>query len=88
VTNRGPVSSGVRLPDLVERPGIRLDVIAREEVDFLGQKFEVKGEARNLTGTGYREFQSFPNSTLFINRYELGRLFTLSVSTKFFADKK
>ncbi len=86
VTNRGPVSGGggLRLPDLIERPGIRLDVVARQGVDLLGGQFEVKFEARNLTGTGYREFQTFENGAqVDINRYRLGRIFTLGVSTTF-----
>jgi TonB-dependent receptor len=84
VTNRGPVSSGVRLPDLIERPGIRLDVVARQGIPVLGKQVELKFEARNLTGTGYREFQSFANgTTVDINRYRLGRIFTLGASIQF-----
>lgn len=83
VTNRGPVAEGVRLPDLFERPGIRLDLVAREAVDFLGREFVIKAEARNLTGTDYREFQRFENGPLFINRWNLGRLYSLSITTRF-----
>lgn len=84
VTNRGPVAAGVRLPDLFERPGIRLDLVAREAVKLAGREFEVKFEARNLTGTDYREFQSFDNGNrLFINRWDQGRLYSLSLTTRF-----
>lgn len=85
VTNRGPVAAGggVRLPDLVERPGFRLDLVARQGFRVRGVEFEVKAEGRNLTGTGYREFQDFGNGLkVDVNRYRLGRVFSLGVSAK------
>ena len=86
VTTRGPVaaSGGVRLPDLIEHPGIRFDVVARQGIYVLDKTIEVKFEARNLTGTGYREFQTFSNGAqVDINRYKLGRVFTLGASLQF-----
>lgn len=84
VTNRGPISSGVRLPDLVEKPGIRLDFVAREAVQFLGTELEVKFEARNITGTKYQEFQSFSNNArVDVNSYDVGTSFSLGVAAKF-----
>ena len=38
-------------PDIVESPGLRLDIVAREGFDISGQEFELKFEARNITGT-------------------------------------
>ncbi len=86
VTNRGPVGGGggVRLPDLIEKPGIRFDVVARQGIAVAGKQIEVKFEARNLTGTGYREYQTFSNGAqVDINRYKLGRVFTLGASVQF-----
>ncbi len=85
VTNRGPVAGGggVRLPDLIEKPGIRVDLVARQGIPLFGKQLEVKAEARNLTGTGYREFQSFENGRVDINRYDLGRTFSLGASIQF-----
>lgn len=86
VTNRGPVGGGggVRLPDLIERPGVRFDIVARQGVKMFGGQFEIKAEARNLTGTGYQESQSFAeNQKVFTNRYRLGRIFTLGASVTF-----
>ncbi|NJC33275.1 outer membrane receptor protein involved in Fe transport [Sphingomonas jejuensis] len=83
VTNRGPVAFGNRLPDIVERPGIRLDFVAREAIELLGTNMEVKFEARNLTGQDYREFQQFENSAININAYDLGTSFSLGVSVGF-----
>ncbi len=86
VTNRGPSNlSGVGFqPDVVEHPGIRLDLVARQGVELMGGKFEIKAEARNLTRTKYRESQTFPNGNeVFINKYNLGRVFSLGVSATF-----
>ncbi|SEM42266.1 TonB-dependent receptor [Sphingomonas gellani] len=86
VTNRGPANlSGVGFqPDVVERPGIRLDLVARQGIEAFGGRFEIKAEARNLTRTRYRESQTFSSGNeVFINRYNLGRIFTLGVSTTF-----
>lgn len=86
VTNRGPVGGGggVRLPDLVERPGIRLDVVGRQGIEVAGKTIEVKAEVRNLTGTRYRESQSFADGQrVDINSYRLGRIFSLGASITF-----
>jgi hypothetical protein len=44
----------------------------------------VKAEARNLTKTRFNEGQTFENgNVVYINRYNLGQVFTLGVSTTF-----
>ncbi|MBB5687440.1 TonB-dependent receptor domain-containing protein [Sphingobium boeckii] len=83
VTNRGPISSGVRLPDIVEKPGIRLDVVARKGVTIGNAEVELKFEARNLTRTKYQEYQQFDANRVDINTYALGRTFSLGASVKF-----
>ena len=85
ITNRGPGNlSGVGfLPDIFERPGFRFDVVARQGVKVGPAEFEIKLEGRNLTGTGYREFQRFDNgNVIFINQYRLGRIVQLGISAK------
>lgn len=83
VTNRGPVSSGVRLPDLIEKPGIRLDVVIRQGFLLGGTELELKAEARNLTRTKYREVQDFGDKVILINRYDTGANFSLGLGVKF-----
>ncbi len=86
VTNRGPSLLGGAgfQPDIIEKPGIRLDFVARQTVDFLSKKVEIKAEMRNLTGTRYQEFQTFEGGNrVDINNYRLGRLFTLGASVTF-----
>ena len=85
VTNRGPslLSGNGFQPDIIEKPGIRLDLVARQGVQAFGGQFEIKAEARNLTGTRYQESQTFGDNTVFINRYKLGRIFSLGASVTF-----
>ncbi len=86
VTNRGPsLLGGVGFqPDITEKPGIRLDFVARQTVDVSGKKVEIKAEMRNLTGTRYQEFQTFENGNrVDINNYRLGRMFTLGANVTF-----
>ncbi len=79
-TQRGPNLT----PDIIEVPGLRLDAILREGFEMRsGDIIEVKVEARNLTGTGYRESQRLNGSELIINRYDIGRSFSLSASLRF-----
>jgi TonB-dependent receptor len=86
VTNRGPSNlSGVGFqPDIIEKPGVRLDLVARQGIDLLGGRVEVKAEARNLTGTRYQERQTFDNGNVIsINSYRQGRIFSLGASVAF-----
>lgn len=79
VTNRGPSGQ----PDLVEKPGVRLDFVARQGLTIAGAALELKFEARNLTNTKFEESQSVGQSKIFNNGYDIGRSFALGVSVKF-----
>lgn len=86
VTNRGPSNlSGTGFqPDIIEKPGIKLDLVARQGFKLVGGEWELKAEARNLTGTRYQEGQTFSNGNqVFVNRYRQGRTFSLGLSTTF-----
>lgn len=84
VTNRGPVVEGVRLPDIVEKPGITVDLVARQGFELAGAEFELKFEARNLTKTRYQEYQTFANDVrVDTNTYDVGRKFSIGLSAKF-----
>jgi TonB-dependent receptor len=82
VTNRGPIQGSARQPDIIEEPGLRVDFVAREEVDFLGATAEIRFEARNIFGQDYEEFQEFGDNRIFINQYDLGRTFSLGIGFK------
>ena len=83
VTDRGPIQGSARQPDIVEKPGLRLDFVAREAIHFLGRDAEIKLEARNLLGQDYEEFQEFEGNRIDINSYKLGRTVSVGMSLKF-----
>ncbi|MBB6227547.1 outer membrane receptor protein involved in Fe transport [Polymorphobacter multimanifer] len=71
------------LPDLIERPGIRLDFVWRQAIPIAGLNFDLKFEARNLTNTRFQEFQTLNSSRIDYNTYALGRTFQLGASLNF-----
>jgi outer membrane receptor protein involved in Fe transport len=70
-------------PDVLERPGLQVDFVAREGVNFLGSEVELKFEGRNLTGRKHLEFQEFGENRINVNTYRVGRSFSVSASLKF-----
>jgi outer membrane receptor protein involved in Fe transport len=83
VTNRGPIQGLARQPDIVEKPGLRVDFVLRQEVPVFGTRAEFKFEARNIFGTDYEEFQSIDDNRIDINSYRVGRSFSLGVTVNF-----
>ncbi|MEW6574958.1 MAG: TonB-dependent receptor [Pseudomonadota bacterium] len=79
VTSRGAANQ----PDIVERPGFELDFVVRQGIKIGGKEFELKFEARNLTGTKYREFQESGQNRIFYNLYKPGRSFSLGIDVEF-----
>ncbi len=82
VVSRG-LNGSPRQPDVIERPGFRLDFVAREALDFMGRPVELKFEARNLTARKHEEFQAAGANRIEVNSYALGRVFSLGISTTF-----
>lgn len=79
VTSRGASLQ----PDIIEKPGFRVDFVAREGFKLFKQEAELTLEARNLTRTRYQEFQKSGSNRVFYNRYRLGTTFELGVNVKF-----
>lgn len=70
-------------PDVIEKPGLRFDFVAREGFQFGKHEVEVKFEARNITARRHVEFQSASGNRIDTNTYDEGRSFALSASIKF-----
>ncbi|WP_439546911.1 TonB-dependent receptor domain-containing protein [Sandarakinorhabdus sp.] len=79
VAFRGPSGQ----PDIIEKPGIRLDVVLRQAIKIGGLNLEAKLEGRNLTNTRYQEFQTLNASRIDTNTYVLGRTFQAGLSARF-----
>jgi outer membrane receptor protein involved in Fe transport len=82
VISRG-LNGSTPQPDVVERPGFRLDFVAREGIEVLGKEIELKFEARNITGQRHEEFQRSGNNRIDINTYNVGTTLALSATVKF-----
>lgn len=79
VTTRGPAGQ----PDVQERPGLRLDFVARQGVTLFGIDSELKLEARNITGRRYVESQRANGNEIFYNLYDVGTTLSASLSVNF-----
>jgi outer membrane receptor protein involved in Fe transport len=79
VTNRGANGQ----PDILERPGIQLDFVARQGIKLFGIESEAKLEVRNITGQGYREYQRNRDNVVFYNAYDVGTSVSLGWSVNF-----
>jgi len=79
VTSRGPAG----LPDIYESPGWRVDFVAREAFTLFDTSMEAKLEVRNVLGTGYREFQERNGNVVYYNKYDVGTLFSASLTMSF-----
>ncbi|OYX07948.1 MAG: hypothetical protein B7Z08_11560, partial [Sphingomonadales bacterium 32-68-7] len=83
VTSRGANTGGVVDPDIIEKPGVNLDLVFRQALDIEGlPPAEIKIEARNLLGTDHDEFQTFGAGRVDINTYDVGTTIAGSVSIK------
>ena len=70
-------------PDLIQDPGVFLDFVYRKDFDAMGRDLGFALELRNLLRTDFDEFQTLGNSTIAVNRYELGRSASVSLTARF-----
>jgi len=70
-------------PDFVQEPGVILDLTFRHGFTVREQEFTFGVEARNLLGTEFEEFQQLGGTRIDLNRYELGRSLSFSLSARF-----
>lgn len=70
-------------PDQIERPGFRLDFVARQGFDAFGKDAELKFEVRNIFGRKHEEFQEFEDNRIEINTYDVGTVISASLSVTF-----
>ncbi len=82
VSSRG-INGTPPQPDVVERPGFRLDFVARQGIKIAGQEAEMKFEIRNITRTKYREFQQSGDNKILYNNYDIGLSASASLNFNF-----
>ena len=81
VVSRG-LNNSTPQPDVIERPGLRLDFVAREGFEIGNKALEIKFEARNILGRKHEEFQSFGTNRIDVNTYNVGTTLAISASLK------
>jgi outer membrane receptor protein involved in Fe transport len=79
VTSRGAPGQ----PDIVERPGFRLDFVARQGIEIAKKIVELKLEIRNITATKNQEFQSNGTNRVDFNLYDVGVSGSIGASITF-----
>jgi len=82
VVSRG-LTGTVPQPDVIEKPGFRLDFVWREGVTIAGIDTEFKIEARNLLGTRHEEFQESDANRIDVNSYDVGQSISAGISLTF-----
>lgn len=70
-------------PDIIEDPGLTVDVVVRSEASFLGNRVELEFEARNIFARDNYEFQSTGENRIETNTYAKGSSFSLGASIEF-----
>ncbi|HMO44163.1 MAG TPA: TonB-dependent receptor, partial [Phenylobacterium sp.] len=70
-------------PDFVQEPGVMLDLTIRRKIQLWGPEFTLGFEARNLLGQEFDEHQTLGGDEIKVNFYELGRSYSVSLSTRF-----
>ncbi|MCM0001083.1 MAG: TonB-dependent receptor [Erythrobacter sp.] len=74
---------GGALPDVVEDPGLTVDLVGRTEVKLGGLPLELSFEVRNIFGRDNFEFQEINGNRAEINTYDVGTSFSLGVKAEF-----
>ncbi|MBI1404377.1 MAG: TonB-dependent receptor [Porphyrobacter sp.] len=77
------VSRGFNQPDVVEDPGLTVDIVARSDVKLAGLALELSLEARNIFGRDHLEYQQLAGNRVEFNTYQVGTGFSFGVKAKF-----
>jgi outer membrane receptor protein involved in Fe transport len=76
-------SRGQSAPDVVENPGLTLDIVGRSELKLGGQPLELSFEVRNIFGRDNFEFQESGANRIEINSFDIGTTFAVGVKASF-----
>jgi outer membrane receptor protein involved in Fe transport len=76
-------SAAQTLPEIVEYPPITLDFTYSRSLELWGSEYELGFKADNLLGDNYKATQSLNRSVVNVDKYDLGRSFSVSVKAKF-----
>lgn len=74
---------GGPLPDVVENPGLTVDMVARSEVKLGRLPLELSFKVSNLFGRDNFEFQKLDGNRIDINTFDVGTAFSLGLKASF-----
>jgi outer membrane receptor protein involved in Fe transport len=86
ILQRGSPTATGGVPDVIEKPGIQLDLVYRLNLTMLGTDFTLGLAGRNLLGTRHEEFQvsnADPSGRTEFNTYDRGRSVSASLTARF-----
>jgi TonB-dependent receptor len=85
ILQRGLDQPGAELPDIIENPGIQLDLVYRRDFNIVGRDFTLGLSGRNLLDEAHEEYQENDaglGRTEF-NTYDRGQSFSASLTMRF-----
>ena len=85
ILQRGIDLPGAALPDIIEDPGIQLDLVYNRDFEVVGREFTLGLSGRNLLDEAHEEYQISEGElgrTEF-NTYDRGQTFSVSLTAKF-----
>ncbi len=82
VSDRVSVRGSTTEPDFIQDPGATLDFTWRKGFKSFGRDMTFSLEARNLTGTEYKEYQE-GKARVYVDNYKIGTSVSLGLSTQF-----
>lgn len=71
------------LPDIVEDPGVNVDLVYRQDFTLGGRDMTFGLSGRNLLGEEHREYQETGADDLDVNTFDRGRSFSASLTARF-----
>ena len=74
---------GGALPDVIENPGLTVDLVGRTALKLGGVPLELSLEARNIFGRDNFEFQEINGNRAEINTFQVGTSFSVGLKAEF-----
>ncbi len=82
ILQRGFGSTG-GLPDIIEDPGVNVDLVYRQDFTVGGREMTFGLSGRNLLGEEHREYQETGDGDFDVNTFDRGRSFSASLTARF-----
>lgn len=75
--------SGAGVPDVIEDPGVNLDLVVRHDFEVMGTNLTLSAAGRNLLDQAHEEFQETALGRTEYNTYDRGQTFSIGLTAKY-----